>query len=80
MSVIKLHVSKRRVRLARCPIGLFMHGDTLCLKTEYGSNEGRIDAYIVSSGEFYWGDAPQTIENQRKQLVRPVRAELEKDR
>lgn len=72
---------KRRRKLVDCPTGLFLHGDTLCLKTEYGNNEGRIDAYIVSTGEFYWGDAPQTIANQRKQLVTPcdvVRAELEK--
>ena len=58
--------------LAECPIGLFVAGGTLCLKTEYGTNEGRIDAYIVSSGEFFWGDHPQTIANQRRQMVRPV--------
>lgn len=59
--------------LARCPIGLFeSEGGELCLKTEYGNNEGRIDAYIVSSGEFFWGSAPQTIASQRKQLVSPV--------
>lgn len=58
--------------LADCPIGLFMCGDELCLKTEYGNNEGRIDAYIVSSGEFFWGYAPQTIARQRATLVRPV--------
>lgn len=60
------------VALAKCPIGLFYYKDELCLKTEYGNNEGRIDAYIVSSGEFFWGDWPQTIESQRRQHVRPV--------
>jgi hypothetical protein len=59
--------------LAECPIGLFVSADgELCLKTEYGDNEGRIDAYIVSSGEFFWGAAPQTIINQRTERVRPV--------
>ncbi len=59
--------------LEKCPIGLFEAGSgELCLKTEYGSNEGRIDAYIVSSGEFFWGNQPQTIANQRVQLVSPV--------
>lgn len=58
--------------LAECPIGLFMCHGELCLKTEYGTNEGRIDAYIVSSGEFFWGEQPQTIANQRKQMVTPV--------
>lgn len=61
------------VTLAECPIGLFLsEGGELCLKTEYGNNEGRIDAYIVSSGEFFWGSAPQTIPNQRAQMVTPV--------
>lgn len=58
--------------LSECPIGLFLAGEELCLKTEYGNNEGRIDAYIVSSGEFFWGNHPQTIANQRAQMVRPI--------
>lgn len=62
------------VTLAECPIGLFFAGDQLCLKTEYGNNDGRIDAYIVSSGEFFWGEQPQTIASQRRQMVRPVEA------
>ena len=62
-----------KVTLAECPIGLFMaDGGELCLKTEYGSNEGRIDAYIVSSGEMFWGSPPQTIDSQRAELVTPV--------
>lgn len=67
------HISDERVTLAECPIGLFIneHGG-LCLKTEYGNNEGRIDAYIVSSGEFFWGRGPATIATQRAQLVTPV--------
>ena len=60
------------VTLAECPIGLFMCHGELCLKTEYGSNEGRIDAYIVSSGEMFWGSAPQSIASQRAQMVTPV--------
>jgi hypothetical protein len=62
------------VSLADCPVGLFMCGDELCLKTEYGNNEGRIDAYIVSTGEFFWGRSPQTIASQRATLVTPVDA------
>lgn len=61
------------VSLASCPIGLFLDDcGQLCLKTEYGNNEGRIDAYIVSSGEFFWGAPPQTIASQRAQQVRWV--------
>ncbi|MGL4638729.1 MAG: hypothetical protein ACRCVX_03210, partial [Shewanella sp.] len=64
---------KRRKRLSDCPVGLFFFGETLCLKTEYGNNEGRIDAFIVDSGEFFWGFAPQTIQSQRDCLVHPVK-------
>ena len=61
------------VTLAECPIGLFKSEDgELCLKTEYGNNDGRIDAFIVSSGEYFWGAAPQTIASQRAQMVTPV--------
>ena len=64
---------RKWVTLAECPIGLFINRwGGLCLKTEYGNNDGRIDAYIVSSGEFFWGDHPQTIANQRRQNVLPV--------
>ena len=62
------------VTLAECPIGLFECSGELCLKTEYGTNDGRIDAYIVSSGEFFWGGAKGIISEQRKVLVRPVAA------
>lgn len=62
-----------KVALAECPIGLFVASSgELCLKTEYGSNEGRIDAYIVSSGEMFWGSQPQTIDSQRAEMVTPV--------
>lgn len=62
-----------KVTLAECPIGLFIsESGNLCLKTEYGNNGGRIDAYIVESGEMFWGAAPQTIASQRAELVTPV--------
>lgn len=61
------------VTLAECPIGLFIaDSGELCLKTEYGGGDGRIDAYIVSSGEMFWGAAPQTIASQRASMVTPV--------
>lgn len=65
----------RKRTLAKCPIGLFLseHGE-LCVKTEYSTNEGRIDAFIVASGEFFWGRPPQTIASQRAQMVRPIAA------
>lgn len=62
-----------KVTLADCPIGLFLSASgLLCLKTEYGDNSGRIDAYIVESGEMFWGGQPQTVATQRAELVTPV--------
>lgn len=61
------------VTLADCPIGLFKSANgELCLKTEYGNNDGRIDAYIVSTGEMFWGAPPQTVASQRAEMVEPV--------
>jgi hypothetical protein len=68
-----LTASPKPVRLDECPVGLFeSESGTLCLKTEYGNNDGRLDCYIVDSGEFFWGSAPQTIASQRAQQVYPV--------
>jgi len=70
---LELRADGPAVPLEDCPIGLFWtDGGELCLRTEYGNNEGRIDAYIVSSGEFFWGKSPQTIASQRAQMVQPV--------
>jgi hypothetical protein len=38
-----------------CPPGLFRFDGTLCFKSEYGRNNGQCDAYVVSSGEYFWG-------------------------
>lgn len=67
--------------LAECPVGLFISANgELCLKTEYSENNGRITAYIVSSGEFFCGAQPQTIRNQRASIVTPVSDLLRKSR
>lgn len=64
--------------LEDCPIGMFMSEYwNLCVKTEYGNNEGRIDAYVVSTGEFYWGGA-KTPEDQRKIYVMPIVVTVER--
>lgn len=67
---IKLFVNEGpTVSLAACPIGLFVsHDGELCLKTEYGDNNGRIDAYIVSSGEFFWGGTTDPLEQRKVQV------------
>lgn len=45
-----LLAGRRRVRLKNMRPGLFLWRDELCLMTEYGN-----DAYIVRSGEAFWG-------------------------
>jgi len=62
----------RRTKLENCPVGLFEWNGGLHLRTEYHTAAGRIDAYIVSSGEAFWGPAPQTAKSQRATMVRPV--------
>ena len=54
------------VPLRECPIGLFIKDNTLCVKTEYGN-----EAYIVSSGECFWGGA-KTREQIGDILVLPI--------
>lgn len=40
------------VKLIDCPTGLFIYDNMLCLKTAYFNN-GRVEAYVVSSGELF---------------------------
>lgn len=55
------------VKLKDCPIGLFITDDkTLCVKTEYGN-----EAYIVWSGEYFWGGA-ETKAEIGEVLVLPI--------
>lgn len=59
------------MKLCDVPVGLFLFGDTLCLMTEY-SNEGcGREAYIVSSGETFWGGA-KSKEERANLDVTPV--------
>ena len=48
------------------PSGLFICGATLCVKTEYGN-----EAYIVESGEYFWGGA-KTKEGIGDVLILPI--------
>lgn len=51
---------------------LFVYRGTYALKTEYRTKRGAIEAYIVGSGEFFWGGVT-TAEEQAKLEVVPVR-------
>lgn len=60
------------VTLQDCPVGLFLaKGGSLCFKSEYTSETGRIDAYVVSTGEAFWGGV-LTATEQRLLPVTPV--------
>ncbi len=63
---------KRRVRLKNLPNGkLFHYNGTLALKSEYRTTSGTIEAYIIDSGEAFWGGT----DNGKKQgelLVNPI--------
>ena len=48
------------VSLDECPVGLFLFNGTLAVKTEYCTTSRyiairQVDAYIVESGEYFWG-------------------------
>lgn len=58
------------VRLIDAPVGLFLHGDILGLKTEYIAHWG-VEAYVVASGETFWAGA-KTAEERNNLLVTPV--------
>lgn len=55
------------VKFEDCPIGLFEINGELCLKTEYG-----LDAYIVSSGEYFWGGT-NNVDDLRNVMVNPIK-------
>lgn len=59
------------MRLIDAPVGLFMYEETLCLKTEYMNRQGGVEAYIVESGDVFWGGA-KSQEERNNLDVTPV--------
>ena len=59
------------VSLNACPVGLFEWQGILALKTKYYRRDGGIDAFVISSGEFFTGNAMLSKE-QIGIMVRPV--------
>lgn len=50
---------------------LFMHGDTIALKSEYRTDNGACECHIVGSGEMFWGGA-KSAEELNKIYVTPI--------
>lgn len=68
------------VSLDECPEGLFLFNGTLCFKSEYHTQSqvtgySQCDAYVVSSGEYFWGGA-STAKERGALLVEPVAADI----
>ncbi|EJV41751.1 hypothetical protein [Bacillus toyonensis] len=60
-----------KVKLADLEPGkLFRFGDTIGFKSEYRTG-GAIEAFIVGSGEMFWGGTSEAQE-QRELMVEPI--------
>ena len=73
---MELKRAKKAKTLTNCPIGLFITAEqkTLCIKTEYGNNQGGCKCYIVSSGEVLsCRDKTNTEEGCNKIMVYPIK-------
>ena len=57
------------MRFEDCPAGMFLYNDELCFKTKYG-----FGAYVVSTGERFWGGA-YVLDELRNLDVVPVEIE-----
>jgi hypothetical protein len=62
---MKLKVKKKQIRLKDLEPGrMFLYGKTLGLKTEYKTPQGACEAFIVGSGEMFWGGSGTTKERE----------------
>lgn len=59
-----------------CPVGLFVSAGELCLMTEYADMDGHADAYVVASGEYFWGGTTKKADRDQV-LVTPAKVESE---
>jgi len=62
-----LYEKSRLKTLAACPPGLFQYGATLGFRSEYGD-----DAFIVATGEYFWGGVNGDRDARSALLVAPI--------
>lgn len=67
------------VALEACSPGLCVFGDTLVMRTEYTRDNGSIEAFVVGTGEAFWGGTSDPSV-QRALQVTPVTARVLKPR
>ncbi len=67
-----------RIRLGDAPVGLFEFDGTIGFKSEYGKiktdEKGtfvQVEAFVVCSGEYFWGGA-ETSRERNDLLVTPL--------
>lgn len=59
---MKIKIKRTKVSLSDLDSGsLFIYEGTMALKSEYRTDAGAIEAYIIGSGEIFWGgvDTPK---------------------
>jgi len=65
-------IVKKKTKLCDLDAGsLFMTPDMGCLalKSEYRTEKGAIEAYIVGSGEFFWGGTSDPEEQRNLEVL-----------
>lgn len=72
---MKLVVTQIGVSLRDCPAGLFLFGGSLGFRSEYRSDEGHVEAFVLEGGEFFWGGA-RTQNDREELIVTPVQIEM----
>ncbi len=74
---MKIIPQNYKCKLSNCPVGLFLSATgTLCVMTEYMTETNKRDAYIVESGEYFWGGTGDTT-SRANLLVTPCKVEKE---
>jgi hypothetical protein len=59
--------------LIECPPGLFVFKDSVCMKSDYRTDKGELEAFN-EAGEFFWGGV-ETYAEREKLIVQPVTSE-----
>ena len=61
---------KGKVKLGELKAGkLFMYNGTIALKSEYRTEKGAVEAYIVGSGEMFWGGTSTPKEQVQLEVI-----------
>jgi hypothetical protein len=60
---------KKKIKLDELEPGkLFIYNETIALKTEYFTENGAIEAFIVGSGEMFWGGTSNAKEQSQLEV------------